>query len=602
MAYDAGTVKGELDLDAAKFIAELKRVETRLDKVEKEAGQAREGTKSFGSTLAKVAVGVGAAVVSFLALRAALRGIVGGLKKASADAAEFETVVRKLSISLGQAGVKGVADFVEEMKEFASGVQDATAFSDGFILETSQLLTVLGVSQDKLQDYTRAVLDYSAATGQDAVNAARQFGKTFGGTLGELAESLPALKVLTQEQLKMGAAFEFAGKAFGGFAEDLADTTEALSARLENTVGDFSKQVGAIINPFLNELKRQAITVVKEMTTAAQANRKQFAQLFKDFVLGVLDAIPAAIDAISSLRVAFTEAAASFSKLGPGLVGTFTQMTLSAAETHLAINKLFAKLGDKGAQESLAALNERVAGLRGTVDEAAAAYGAIVREAEASVVAAKKQGAALKSTLLPILERARQKIEDINTEFAKGEDRAEGLGDKVGKAASSTKGLAAAAEKVGEKLASATREARELDSAVSGAASSIASVGQSLSESLGRAGGRRAGLDLSDPFSALQALESARATQQQAGFSSYTFVRRAAANVTGQVQAAAQAQLDIAFSQFTSDLVSELNRAGVFNPTERQSFISERVSEAQRLGVLPTTRTAFAVGAVGSIG
>ena len=46
------------------------------------------------------------------------------------------------------------------------------------------------------------------------------------------------------------------------------------------------------------------------------------------------------------------------------------------------------------------------------------------------------------------------------------------------------------------------------------------------------------------------------------------------------------------FADFTSEIVSELNRAGVFDPVERERLISQRLDEAVRLGILPSPSTA----------
>ena len=61
--------------------------------------------------------------------------------------------------------------------------------------------------------------------------------------------------------------------------------------------------------------------------------------------------------------------------------------------------------------------------------------------------------------------------------------------------------------------------------------------------------------------------------------------------------AEADAAVNRALGDFTSSILSELNSAGVMDPTERSRIIRERIMEAERLGVIPSASSLEGLGA-----
>ena len=104
-----------------------------------------------------------------------------------------------------------------------------------------------------------------------------------------------------------------------------------------------------------------------------------------------------------------------------------------------------------------------------------------------------------------------------------------------------------------------------------------------------RAGGSTS-LDFSDPF---RAIETAQRAQQQLSRTHATASAgrtqvNAARAFADDVRAAADASINRAIADYTAGILSELNSAGVLNPADRSRIIRERISEAERLGVIPS--------------
>jgi len=75
----------------------------------------------------------------------------------------------------------------------------------------------------------------------------KQLGKTLGGTTGRIAESVPAVKELTAEQLKAGDAIDLVLSRFGGSATGQIQTYSGAITQLSNSFGDTLEVLGATI-------------------------------------------------------------------------------------------------------------------------------------------------------------------------------------------------------------------------------------------------------------------------------------------------------------------------------------------------------------------
>ncbi len=639
MAFNAGTVVGTLRLSVDKFRAGVKTARTALKGLSKTTKQGEKANRSFAKTLALVRDAVIVMPALFRAVSAPLRGLISIFKASSAAAAGFQQVVQELSVSLGLAGVSGVGRVTDELKAFAAEVQNTTAFSDDMVLKIVQTLAVLGIQEDKLKSATLAVLDYSAATGREAVQSSINFAKTLGGITGELGEVFAAVKDLTVEQLKAGEAFALADAQLGGFAKALANTTLGLRSQLTNAIVDLQKSIGFAINPVLDAITRAATGAVKGLTDIVKGSEGDIQDAFGKVAQRALSVLQRIISSALDLpafllrvRGFIAQVSASIAEGSASARISLKEFTVSAREDLLALAQAASTLPDflGGAGFAQAAESLR-AGLESASVEAAtlrAETAAIVKKfedqatalAEAAVEAERvaqsirdgdEAGSVLGKTYQAIAgfaEDASREIDfasrntvklavvsqnvtnttskrlkllrEINGVTFEARSRAEILADETANAAVQAANLADQANNAAAGFERAASAASSTASAVGSAAS--AAAGLTGGTSAGRGGSR--GLNLSDPFSAIAALSEQSRLLQGVGAG---FVQRAQRGVVEGIRSAVQSQVDNAFREFTNQIVSDLNRRGVFDATERSRIVEQRIAEAVRLGTLP---------------
>lgn len=640
MPFNAGTVEGKLELDAKGFVDSLRRARKGLDSMAKQNKKTGSSLQTFSKVLGTVRDAVIVLPALFKAVTAPLRGLFNQLKEASGAAAEFQVTTRKLTTALALSGQQGAAQITERLKEFADALQETTGIGNTTTLAVAQTLTVLGVQQDQLEDSTTAVLNYSEAMGRDAVMASLQFGRTLSGLIGELGEALPAVRDLTQAELQAGEAFRVAGRLFAGTAEQVAQTTVGLRRSLGSAFEDFQRSIGDAINPVLDAITVGLKDAVESLTGLVRANEGAITDAFAGIARGVLSAIRKVLDftldvpvlvarakalifdIVAAFKIGGAEVRLSLLGVVADLQREFTVLLNSFSELPIVGDAFQEAAGNM--LVATAKTNEEIrAGHQGIIDMTAGLVEAS-KGAKAAAVAAQEAADAIRdgsdqtSTMargfievnnaLDVTEKALDNIHKTEVKIEIATDNTKrGVLARL-KALREASGISGEIKSTTEILAEATERATNNTEALANASGRAAAgfrdaagaagdLERATSAAESRRAGGRAGFNLDDPFSAIEALRASEAAARGAG---NILSRRSAGTVTAQIAGAAQASVDRAISAFTDDLIAELNRAGVFDPAERQTFISDRISEAQRFGVLPPS-TVGGSGAVGGI-
>jgi uncharacterized membrane protein len=274
--------KGDFDTPFGELI---KQAESSADKAGKKASS--KFNKSFkfeggalGANLAKIGVAAAAA-------GAALAGIVTA--KSISLANQQEDAIKRLNTSLQVNG-----DFSEaasqDLQNFASELQKTTRFGDEAILNQLALAKSFGATNDQAKEIAKAATDLSEALGIDLESATRNVAKTLGGYAGELAETIPALKELTKEQLQAGEGVKLLAQQFGGTAQAQVKTFSGGLAQLSNSAGDFLEEIGFIItkSPAIKKTIEVINKSVNSLTKSFKDFRKDF-NLTTDVILPLLD-------------------------------------------------------------------------------------------------------------------------------------------------------------------------------------------------------------------------------------------------------------------------------------------------------------------------
>lgn len=150
--------------------------------------------------------------------------------------------------------LKGRKEVQDRLIAQASQLQSKSIYGDETIIEQQAFLAALGLTERQIGSTINAAVQLSAALGMDLNSAVRNLAKTYSGLAGELGESIPALRNLTEEQMKAGGAIEYVNANYKGFAETAEQTGKGPLQQLMNTLGDIAELFGATLVPVIQKL------------------------------------------------------------------------------------------------------------------------------------------------------------------------------------------------------------------------------------------------------------------------------------------------------------------------------------------------------------
>ena len=255
------------------------------------------GVKNSISSLRTDILAVGAT------LTAAFAGfqVLNGIKAITEAASVQEDAINQLNTSLKLAGDFSL-EASQDFQDFAASLQSVTTVGDETVLQLAALARNFTTTNEQAQELTKAALDLSAATGISTDSAIRNLGKTLGGLSGELGEVVPALKELTEEQLRAGEGIEFIAERFEGAAAALRNTFSGAVQVARNDFGDFLEELGFAItqNPAVITAINALADGFKRIGTFVADNQKEIQEFIKE-------GITALIRGLSVLTEAFVD-------------------------------------------------------------------------------------------------------------------------------------------------------------------------------------------------------------------------------------------------------------------------------------------------------
>lgn len=220
-------------------------------KLKKATAQAGADTDKLGSKIKSAAIGLGVAALA--------KGAFDQAEEARKVAGQTAAVIKSTG---GAAGVSS-----KQVDDLATSISKAAGVDDELVASAeNMLLTFTGIKNvgvDKVFDRTtQAAVDMAAATGTDAVSAAKMLGKALNDPTAGVSKLTRAGVVFTEQQKEQIKTFQKSGevakaqgvilaeveKEFGGSAA--ATATEADKARVawEN----FLESAGTAAAPVLN--------------------------------------------------------------------------------------------------------------------------------------------------------------------------------------------------------------------------------------------------------------------------------------------------------------------------------------------------------------
>jgi hypothetical protein len=253
--------------------------------------------KSTGMSLLTMTVGAGGAVLAFKALGDVIGQVSEGITKYNTQAKAEATLDQTLKSTGYAAGLTAV-----EIKNLSSELQSMTVYGDEAILASSNLLlTFKQVGEETFPRAQKAILDVSAAMGQDLKSSSIQVGKalndpiagmtamsrvgiTFTDTQKELVKGFVETNDLASAQAVILTELE---SQFGGVAEAQAKLFDGTVKQVGNLYGDIQEKTG---KGFTEEMTKPLQDLLASLT-AASPELMSLAESFGS-IAGALISVP----------------------------------------------------------------------------------------------------------------------------------------------------------------------------------------------------------------------------------------------------------------------------------------------------------------------
>lgn len=158
-----------------------------------------------------------------------------------------EDAIARLNAALRISG-QFSAEATQRFQDLASALQTQTRFGDEAIISLQTQLVTFGVTTDKLEEATRATLDFAAGLKIDLNTAALLVGKAATGMASSLSrygvvvdtKGLPATEAFEKVLVRMN-------EQFGGRAQADVLTFSGGVTTVSNVFGDITEKLGAFI-------------------------------------------------------------------------------------------------------------------------------------------------------------------------------------------------------------------------------------------------------------------------------------------------------------------------------------------------------------------
>lgn len=255
--------------------------------------------------------------------------------------------------------LKNRQDVQQRLIAQAQEIQSRTTYGDEAIIGQQAYLAALGLTEEQIRDTIEASVQLSAALGIELESAVRNLAKTYSGMTGELGESMPALKALTEEQLKSGEAIRLVNQEYKGFAETAASTGAGAMEQLKNKVGDAAEKLGTALLPIIEKLVDMLAKLLDWFNSLSPETQELIAH-----VVALGAAFGPMLSAIGSLITLLPQLKAALASVSPTLAG------FVAAIASIGLNVLMTDY-DNGTSARLEAEEKaRKAKLKAIEDEA----------------------------------------------------------------------------------------------------------------------------------------------------------------------------------------------------------------------------------------
>jgi hypothetical protein len=206
-----------------EYSKELKKFKNSVDDV-----------SNSTSSLSKIS----RSVVGSLAAVASVQSVIRFYKDCRSAAQEFQKTQIMLSASLGYTS--------NALEAQAGMLQKVLYINDEVTRSVQSTISYFTKDEAKIADLTRATMDFAAATGMDAVSAARLLGRAIDGGASMLTRYGIRVKDTGDELTNIDNIIKGVNSRFGGQAEALSKSKDMWD-RLALSLDDFKESIGLLM-------------------------------------------------------------------------------------------------------------------------------------------------------------------------------------------------------------------------------------------------------------------------------------------------------------------------------------------------------------------
>lgn len=267
-----------------EITSETKSAETGISKVSRQLNDLKKSAKNTN---------FGSAIQSFNAVTFAAKNIFAALKSVNAtineltDAYKVQANAEKLLETAARNNPYLNSANVANLKNFASEIQSFTVYGDEQLLPLMAQLAAAGRTESEIMNIMSASVDVAASGAMSLDSAVKNLNKTYAGQVGQLGQTIPAVKNLTEEQLKNGEAVKIVAEQYKGMAEETAKATGS-AQQLSNAWGDFKEILGEGLEKLVAPIRRTLTSVITSVNNVIGDIKKasQEAKDLKDALNG----------------------------------------------------------------------------------------------------------------------------------------------------------------------------------------------------------------------------------------------------------------------------------------------------------------------------
>lgn len=238
-----------------------------------------KGAESSIKSLGRTVTNVKKLFVGFLALKG-IQQTIRGINDTVDAFQKQQRALSNLTASIG-TNANASAASLQRIIKFTGQLQKNSIYGDEMLQEQAAFLSNMQLTEDQIKDTLTAAAELATAGIGTLESNVRELSKTFNGNAGRMAQLVPGMKELTEEQLRNGEAVALINERYEGLAQNFASNTLAgRSAQASNVIGDIKEQLGGIFAMGKMDFLGNVMPVLEDIQKWLEDNQSRIVNFF----------------------------------------------------------------------------------------------------------------------------------------------------------------------------------------------------------------------------------------------------------------------------------------------------------------------------------